>query len=480
MYQDRGIWNEVWWGPQPPLNNTIEAVSDLAANVLTDWNENYIEINVEIDYDVWDGEVVVQPYWIFEDEKYVIQGDNAWLRLFESMERWAAARMIPNYTEFPSDVFAALQAFYENPTEANYQVAEEALGNWYPLPPLENVIHHPSEDSVLLFNTIGEWDFIQMYIHYDEQTDEPEVVVVPNWIFSEGRYVIDWGDVWESMFEGLDVEQVSAIIAKPRWFPEDIFLALKAVYENPSAETVETASDKLENRCVVDSVKVSNKAFPVSIEGGAWVKMFLTPDLVNSLEISVDLNEEDPYLEYTGEGYFDIEAGLAEAVSYLMDAFDSVPNNVERADRNIFDFADLSDWDTGGTIQPECMSLVQALFDNPTEDNRDALVTYLSQFDPEYEWDLLISDDEAASIIKADLVTLNPEEFAEQIEDAWDVWEFDIVINQRTYHFTATSDEAADANVNIKGLYYQTSAAVEEWNPQIQVWEVTLTEGGGR
>lgn len=45
--------------------------------------------------------------------------------------------IIENYFNFPTDVFEAFENFYENPTAANYEAAEQALGNWIPDPSID-------------------------------------------------------------------------------------------------------------------------------------------------------------------------------------------------------------------------------------------------------------------------------------------------------------------------------------------------------
>lgn len=121
-----------WGSSLPPLNNTIEATSESTGD-LFDRDEGWISLTIEIDGETGDGRVVVEPEWIFEDERYVSESINLWNEIFESMPRESALTMIQDYTEFPSDVFEVLENFYENPTEANCEAAAEVLGNWIPV-----------------------------------------------------------------------------------------------------------------------------------------------------------------------------------------------------------------------------------------------------------------------------------------------------------------------------------------------------------
>ena len=114
----------------PPLENVIEQSSENSAELLTDGN---ILIHVETDAETWEEIVVIDDVLgVFAEERYESDGINLWVSLFESMSGDNAATMIQNYTEFPSEIFAVLDSFYKNPTEANYEAAAEALGNWQP------------------------------------------------------------------------------------------------------------------------------------------------------------------------------------------------------------------------------------------------------------------------------------------------------------------------------------------------------------
>jgi hypothetical protein len=53
------------------------------------------------------------------------------------MDEQPVRSIIENYFNFPTDVFEAMNAYYEDPTEANYEAAEQALGNWIPDPSID-------------------------------------------------------------------------------------------------------------------------------------------------------------------------------------------------------------------------------------------------------------------------------------------------------------------------------------------------------
>ena len=121
-----------WGSSLPPLHNIIDATSERSGDVLTDGEGNFVNITIETDPETGDDKPIVISYWIFEDERYIVDGINLWQEMFEAMDLENIRIMIEYYTEFPSDVFEAMEAYYENPTEANYEVAHEALTSWIP------------------------------------------------------------------------------------------------------------------------------------------------------------------------------------------------------------------------------------------------------------------------------------------------------------------------------------------------------------
>ena len=121
-----------WGSPLPPLENAIEATSESSAYILTIDEENYINIYRETDPETGDSRVYADLFWIFEDERYIVDGINLWQEMFEATDAEWALRVFEYATEFPSDVFEALDDFYKNPTEENYEAAHEALTSWIP------------------------------------------------------------------------------------------------------------------------------------------------------------------------------------------------------------------------------------------------------------------------------------------------------------------------------------------------------------
>jgi hypothetical protein len=58
------------------------------------------------------------------------EGEYLRANMFSNMDVEAAKKMIENYTEFPEDIFAAMEAYYNNPSAVNYEAAEQALSDW--------------------------------------------------------------------------------------------------------------------------------------------------------------------------------------------------------------------------------------------------------------------------------------------------------------------------------------------------------------
>lgn len=121
-----------WGSPLPPLENVIERTTETTGNLFVDADGNYIEVSIDTDPETGDTTIVVIPYWIFEDERYIVDGINLWQEMFETTDDVWVELMFEYATEFPSEVFEALEEFYENPTEENYEAAHEALISWIP------------------------------------------------------------------------------------------------------------------------------------------------------------------------------------------------------------------------------------------------------------------------------------------------------------------------------------------------------------
>lgn len=112
----------------PTLNNVIDAMSENSACVLTDGNENFVEVTIDTDQE--DPVVTASPFWIFADEMYMSEGEYLWANMFSVIDPEVAETIINTYFNFPTNVFEAMKAYYENPTAANYEAAEQALSDW--------------------------------------------------------------------------------------------------------------------------------------------------------------------------------------------------------------------------------------------------------------------------------------------------------------------------------------------------------------
>ena len=117
----------------PPLNNVIDAYGGNSADVLTDGGENYIGVSIETDTEMWHEKVVVGPSWAFDNERYIIEGVNVWIDLFESVMGVDKVKsMMENVTSFPDEIFAAMNTYYNNPTLSNANSLKNLLSNWDP------------------------------------------------------------------------------------------------------------------------------------------------------------------------------------------------------------------------------------------------------------------------------------------------------------------------------------------------------------
>lgn len=117
----------------PILNNVIDAYGGNSADVLTDGGENYIGVSIETDTEMWHEKVVVGPSWAFDNERYIIEGVNVWIDLFESVMGVDKVKsMMENVTSFPDEIFAAMNTYYNNPTLSNANSLKNLLSNWDP------------------------------------------------------------------------------------------------------------------------------------------------------------------------------------------------------------------------------------------------------------------------------------------------------------------------------------------------------------
>lgn len=217
---------------------------------------------------------------------------------------------------------------------------------------------------------------------------------------------------------------------------------------------------------------ISNKALGYP-EGGT--QMFVGPDLYDGsyIEISIDHDQEDPQVNVEGEWIFDPEWAYWESASLLVWAFEAMdPEWIDK-------WIDGPSWLMGNfpelwTINSECMSLVQAIYNNPTEANQQALITFFEEWDAmEAEnpsWELLIIDDEQASRIREGLESAEPEDVQAVIEwPAQEDWTALTIEDYYTYYLLAMSENSADVRVYVWDYMYQTTVSIETDTEDAQV-----------
>jgi hypothetical protein len=77
--------------------------------------------------------------------------------------------MINNYTEFPEDIFAAMNTYYLNSTLENAQSLRNLLDQWQPVPTLNNVIE-AIDGAAANVLTDGDENYINVYLETDPET----------------------------------------------------------------------------------------------------------------------------------------------------------------------------------------------------------------------------------------------------------------------------------------------------------------------
>ena len=98
------------------------------------------------------------------------------------------------------------------------------------------------------------------------------------------------------------------------------------------------------------------------------------------------------------------------------------------------------------------MSLIQAIYNNPTEANQQALITFLQERDVRPEQNPLIIDDAQTSRIREGLESAEPEDVQEVItrsDEGGQSWEPLVVEDYYTYYLQATSENGANVRVYI-------------------------------
>ena len=231
---------------------------------------NYVELSIEEEPETGGKSLSVGTYWLFDNEFFVGTYDeedqNGWQYIFWALDPEdvyyliGEGSMATNW-EWKSGIWSAFQSYYATPNKANADAVITAIEatrddvsgkldpiTWTipPLPTLHNVINRTSETSANVL-TDGEGNYIRITIETDVEEWTQFAEVNPVWVFADEKYVQGWFNAWSEIFvSGMDVEQVKSMIGNATEFPEDIFAAMNAFYNNPTLENIQSLASLLQ------------------------------------------------------------------------------------------------------------------------------------------------------------------------------------------------------------------------------------------
>lgn len=449
-----------WGSPLPPLHNEIHQITENSAATFGENNsKNFIEISIETDLETGDSRVFTYPHWVFADERYVMQEwYTVWDDTIGMMDTEAVKKVIYNYNKWPSKIFEVLNEVYKNPTDENIQAATDVIWQRIPRDELQNTIEATSENSAELFY---DWyNKLDIEQETDAETWLPRVVISPQGDFDSEWFEMDGENIWSSVFTDETWTNMKYWIDWATEFPSDVFTTLNAVCQDPTAENIQAAN----NAIIWWKPTIINKALG-GYEDGTY--MFVGPDLYNGSYIRVNLEtdpeEWDTRLVVEWFGMFDPEWTYWESANLLIWAFETMGN--ERILHQILWVSWLSPYISDlWTINSDCMSLVQAIYNNPTEANQQALVTFWQEWEVSPEQNPLIVDDDQSSRIIQGLEGAEPTDVQAVItrsDEGGQSWEPLVVEDYYTYYLSATSENGADVEVYVWDYMYRTSVTVE-------------------
>ena len=449
-----------WGSPLPPLHNIIKATGE---NWMVTFGENdttnFIGIEIETDPETGDSRVFVYPYWIFADERYVRDWVSVWEDIFVTMDREGVATVIYNYSKRPSKIFEALNEVYKNPTDENIQAAQDVIWGRIPLYELHNTIEATSENSADTLNYDG--DVIEYAIEADAESWEFRVVISPQGIFNSELFEIDGENIWNSVFTDETWPNMKYRLNETSEFPSDVFNTINAVFQDPTAENIQAAN----NAIVWWRPTIINKALGTPDDE---TYMFVGPDLFagNSyIDIYLETDPEtwDTHPVVFWDWIFDPEWVYWESASLVVWAFEVM--DIEWIHQFVGSLARLTgEFSDLGTINSNCMSLVQAIYNNPTEENQQALIDFLHDRALNPEGNSLIVDDAQSERIREGLGIPDAEiikEVIERSDEEGQSWEPLVVEDYYTYYLQATSENSADVKVYVWDYAYLTNVAIE-------------------
>ena len=129
-----------------PLENLKLVTGEWEAILFSgdDTASNYIDIIASYDSEADDWTVNVSAIGLFDDDFFVVDGDNVWVTALESLDGEIASDFIGEYVEWgeavamPTEIFTAAQTLYATPSTANASALTQAITDYYtPEEPVE-------------------------------------------------------------------------------------------------------------------------------------------------------------------------------------------------------------------------------------------------------------------------------------------------------------------------------------------------------
>ena len=129
-----------------PLENLKLVTMEWDANLFCEDEDdsNYVELSCNYDQELLEWNVDVYPTWLFDDNFFVVDGDNVWVTALGSLDHTIATAFIWEYVEWweavamPTEIFTAAQTLYATPSTANASALTQAITDYYtPEEPVE-------------------------------------------------------------------------------------------------------------------------------------------------------------------------------------------------------------------------------------------------------------------------------------------------------------------------------------------------------
>lgn len=102
-----------------------------------DTASNYVDIIASYDSEAGDWSLGASPIGLFDDNFFVVDGDNVWVTALESLDPTIASEFIGEYVEWgeavamPTEIFTAAQTLYATPSTANASALTQAITDYY-------------------------------------------------------------------------------------------------------------------------------------------------------------------------------------------------------------------------------------------------------------------------------------------------------------------------------------------------------------